>query len=333
MRVAQKMSRSWRKSLFQMGMEGLLYPMRKNGDMVLMYHGIDRTGDKRYNLRHVSRVDLRRQLRYLRKEYTVVPLEELFTVPNRGGRRLAITFDDGLENNFLHAAPVLRNLSLPATFFATSLPSTGQRVLWPDAVQVLTAHGPSKIELFEQSWQRQPWNRFTNSEGIVLTEFLQNQPWESVLATQEALVRLVGKTPEALDPLHARLMDDDQLRTLARHPLFEIGAHGHTHLPLGKLSPEAQRAELSTCKQNLEQILQKPVHALAYPLGSYQRQTLDVAESLGFSRQLAVNYQFPEDANDPRMMARFGTVEDRSWLEQLHQINQRFHAEPYNVEA
>lgn len=298
-----------------------------------MYHGVDNTGDTRYNLRHIARANLKRQLRYLRKEYTLVSLSDLYETPNPGVRRMAITFDDGLENNFTHAAPVLRSLQIPATFFVTSSPQHGHRSLWPDAVNVLTAHGPHRIQAVNQEWHRTPWNRFINAQGQHLTDVLQTRSWEEIHATVEDLQQGVGKRPEELAPLHTKLMQPQHLRTLDRHPLFEIGAHGHSHLPLGLLTAESQLNELRTCKDELEQILQKTVRSVAYPLGSYQRQTLDVAESLGFNRQLAVNYQFKEDHFDPRLMARFGTVEDRSWVEQLHQINTRFYAEPRQLAA
>jgi peptidoglycan/xylan/chitin deacetylase (PgdA/CDA1 family) len=53
----------------------------------------------------------------------VVPLRDLVEKLGAGrsvGRELAITFDDGYRDNFENAAPVLEQLSLPATFFVVT---------------------------------------------------------------------------------------------------------------------------------------------------------------------------------------------------------------------
>ena len=66
----------------------------------------------------------RRQLEWLASRYDVVAVEKVLEVA-RGGRpaarpTAAITFDDGFRDNFDAAAPVLRQLGLPATFFVVT---------------------------------------------------------------------------------------------------------------------------------------------------------------------------------------------------------------------
>ena len=51
-------------------------------------------------------------------------------------RTVAITFDDGFRNNYTVAAPILRELQLPATIFlATDVIGT-THTLWPDRIYV-----------------------------------------------------------------------------------------------------------------------------------------------------------------------------------------------------
>src|SRR5207247_7130662 len=60
---------------------------------------------------------LERQLSYLKRRFDIVPLEEIVRIvaerAARPGRRLAITFDDGLRNNVRVIYPVLKRLGLP----------------------------------------------------------------------------------------------------------------------------------------------------------------------------------------------------------------------------
>jgi len=60
---------------------------------------------------------------YFRKHFRVVPLAQQVAdcrAGRAGGGTLSITFDDGYLDNFEIAAPILRRLGLPATFFVAS---------------------------------------------------------------------------------------------------------------------------------------------------------------------------------------------------------------------
>jgi len=61
--------------------------------------------------------------RFFQQHFRVVPLAEQVAGCRAGrdmGGTLAITFDDGYLDNFTVAAPILRELGLPATFFVTT---------------------------------------------------------------------------------------------------------------------------------------------------------------------------------------------------------------------
>ena len=65
----------------------------------------------------------RRFCEFFRRYYEVVPLSEQVRACRAGqarGGTLSITFDDGYRDNHEVAAPILRELGLPATFFVTS---------------------------------------------------------------------------------------------------------------------------------------------------------------------------------------------------------------------
>src|SRR3954468_19037793 len=74
---------------------------------ILMFHGIEPQQTEIFE----------QQLEYLAKNYEVVPLSHLLQRSGALRHEIALTFDDGLRNNFTLAYPILRKLSLPATFF------------------------------------------------------------------------------------------------------------------------------------------------------------------------------------------------------------------------
>jgi len=63
------------------------------------------------------------QMRFLKKHYRVVPLSDAVKALRTKGtteRLVAITFDDGYRDNATIAAPILRDLDLPACFFVST---------------------------------------------------------------------------------------------------------------------------------------------------------------------------------------------------------------------
>ncbi len=329
-RIKNKIERSIRKSLFLSGMEGLLYTRKKSGDIIVMYHGVDLEGSREFNIRSISRSNLRRQLMYFKREYTLVPLKEIFEKENPGIKRMAITFDDGLQNNYKFAAPLLRRLKVPATFFVTSIREKGDSVLWPDALDVAKYYHKGNIEFDQKLFEPQPWNRYYSKStgrylGSYMKEFSYDKKWKLInLLLEVSNSKLLN---DKRNHVYTEIMSGDEIRTLAKSPLFEIGSHSHLHNNLGFLTNEDAKEEMRTSKNYLENIIQEEVCSIAFPDGSYNLDTLKVANEIGFSNLLAVNFNNPKDEKVSNLKDRIGVYQDRSWIEQLHQINTRFYEE------
>lgn len=95
----------------------------------------------------------------------------------------------------------------------------------------------------------------------------------------------------------ADYMTWDDLQELARSPLITIGAHTRKHPHLAQHTPERVRDELAGSKQDLEQRLHITVRDLAYPSGSYNRTTIQLAKEAGFAVAVTVHYGVQERAD------------------------------------
>ena len=87
---------------------------------VLTYHQIK---DPANDYSTVSPATFREQMQYLKQHYRVLHLREAVKVAAARGwseRVVAITFDDGYQDNATIAAPILRSLDLPACFFVAT---------------------------------------------------------------------------------------------------------------------------------------------------------------------------------------------------------------------
>src|SRR5215469_17594796 len=77
------------------------------------------------------------------------------------------------------------------------------------------------------------------------------------------------KAQISLTALNERyLLDEQQLKALARHPLASIGGHTVSHAVLTGLDEASARAEIADNRRYLEDLLQFRVRHLAYPYGN-----------------------------------------------------------------
>jgi peptidoglycan/xylan/chitin deacetylase (PgdA/CDA1 family) len=87
---------------------------------ILMYHSISSTDD----CFAVDPREFRRQIEYLRENYTIVSMDEMINFIGKRGdlprKSVTITFDDGYHDFYINAYPYLRKNKLPATLFVTT---------------------------------------------------------------------------------------------------------------------------------------------------------------------------------------------------------------------
>ena len=91
---------------------------------ILCYHGIAKKDEHQWMPSlFINQEDFRKRMQFIKENYHVISLDE-------GVRRLkentldkhsvVITFDDGFDNFYTHAWPIIQDLDLPATLYLTS---------------------------------------------------------------------------------------------------------------------------------------------------------------------------------------------------------------------
>ena len=101
-------------------------------------------------------------------------------------------------------------------------------------------------------------------------------------ATVFACPGLLGEADPYIAPESGlRLMNADELREVAALG-FEIGAHTNRHVDLADASAEGAYAEMTSCKQALEDLLGAPVETFAYPFCRYSAACPPAAERAGY---------------------------------------------------
>ena len=105
------------------GLTGFLEHRFRSKIVIVMFHRVDDASPDNHLVHSSSKFE--EYCEFFRKHFRVVPLSEQVAACNAGnaadlGGTLSITLDDGYRDNFEVAAPILRRLNLPATFFVVT---------------------------------------------------------------------------------------------------------------------------------------------------------------------------------------------------------------------
>jgi peptidoglycan/xylan/chitin deacetylase (PgdA/CDA1 family) len=256
---------------------------------VLLYHRIcDDTHDP-FSL-SVSPQHFEAHMRLLAARYRVVSLHTLaqeLTERRITPGTVAVTFDDGYENNLRVAAPILERIGVPTTVFVTS-GVRGEEYWWDTLVRLLFVPRslPPALVVRGQTFEVPPDERSRPGARRLLLDrvhrLLQPLPLRDIHEALASLSTHVEEAPRA--PMH-RSCTVAELRELAARPDFEIGAHSLSHPVLSSLSDDAQLQEIAGSKESLETLLAKPVETFSYPYGQpgqYNTRSISHVRRAGF---------------------------------------------------
>jgi peptidoglycan/xylan/chitin deacetylase (PgdA/CDA1 family) len=211
----------------------------------------------------------RRQLQALRRHFDVLPAADIL----RPSRRptAAITFDDGYADNLDVAAPVLRELGLPASLFIVTSALDEDREFWWDRLEHILLQRLEAEEITVRVGPRLQQLRLDDGNSrrealALLSRLLVRESPDGVERTLDQLEALAGSAPAAC-ARHRRLTRQ-QIVGLAADPLLEIGSHTCSHSALRRL-PRAQcQKELVASRHALRDVLGAAPRLLAYPYGA-----------------------------------------------------------------
>jgi peptidoglycan/xylan/chitin deacetylase (PgdA/CDA1 family) len=216
------------------------------------------------------------QLEYLQRHFRVVPLAELVRALREGNPDLAhwvaLTFDDGTRNNGAVAAPILKRLGLPATFFIC--PGLVGRGVWlwnHEARERLRSLPAAGFAALADSFGRAG----ENLEAVI--KWMKTLP----LHSRGHIERVIRDATPSFRPGDAQrtefdLMDWTELKALDP-ALITLGAHSTNHPILANCSADELKVEVAECRPLLEKELARPVEYFCYPNGDFNPQVSALA--------------------------------------------------------
>lgn len=250
--------------------------LAKDGYVIFLFHGVIPKNShkvRNYTGKHIEKDRFTEVLKDLSGDGKPVSLDRIVYAHQLGEtlpeKAFAVTFDDGFANNYEIAAPILFDLKIPATFYATTGFIGTDNASWIDLLEY-AFENIRRID-FKHPLFGGEVSASSDSEKIKVLQFardkMKNSAEIDVYGVASEILKQLGIDKIIPDPYLDKKMSWDQLRRLGSEDLFEIGGHGHTHRILSHLEDGELQKEIDASIDCLENNLSGRIRHYSYPEG------------------------------------------------------------------
>lgn len=260
------------KTLYQLGGFRIARIFSQNYPHILMYH---RFGCKNSSRRLEVSI-FEKQLKILLKNFNIVSLDYLCTLlANRAQippNTVALTVDDGYEDFYFFAYPVLKKYSVPATLYITTEFVEQKIWLWPDLIEYILkttkkkdysatmSGGVVSFKLTDSEYKMKAWNDIAD-HCLILSNSDKNI-FIKELAQDMGVAALDRPTEDY------RALSWAQIYDMQRNGI-SFGSHTCTHPKLTKIETQDELLyEINASKQKIQEKLNTEISSFCYPNGT-----------------------------------------------------------------
>lgn len=266
-----------------------------------------------------------KQLEVLAEHGDFVGISDIIELTDKSdipGKKIAITFDDGLKEQYELALPILKKKGIPAIFYANTKPIDEDFVTTTHKIHIIrSVTSPEKLmtvlsdllnkHAIELSLPNpevaQTVYKYDTAAAAQIKYFLNYQltEFQQQMVVDNCFAMLDFDESQVSKDLY---MTKNMLKDLAK--LNMLGTHGHAHRPMGLLSENEAIADFDTSVQKLNEWTNTKIQTLSYPFGFKEACCTKVATraqnqniKFAFTMERAANKTLSQK---PMFLARFG---------------------------
>ena len=283
---------------------GFLHLVRKrstnpNNLIILAYHRVmPEIDDFQFDNKLISATpsQFEWQVKYIKSNYNLISFEHLAFLRRSGQplpeRSIIITFDDGFDDNYLYAYPILEKYNAKATFFISTDYIGSEKIFWFDWVvflcNKLQEDTVIKVDPSGDSfylYMEQDKTEMVQS-CLSFLKRISDEDRKKAIKQLESSVKITSVESE-----FSRAMSWEMVKEMHDSELAEIGSHAKSHAILSQLNDEDLSDEVNDSRKIIRKQLSSNCSTLSYPVGgatAYNDNVVEAVKKAGYD--YAVTY-------------------------------------------
>ncbi|MFT5294376.1 MAG: peptidoglycan/xylan/chitin deacetylase (PgdA/CDA1 family) [Colwellia sp.] len=284
----------------------------KSVPRILMYHRLGKSD----LFPCISPDAFEQHLQYLNKYYAVMPLSEFLIHAKTGklaSNAIALTFDDGYDDFYKLAWPLLKKYKVPASLYITTQFVDKKISLWPDTLRTqLLSTALSETIIDDVGYlnlSRSNYLKNWNLIGDYCLSLSQSKRNSFIKNLSKQLAVDIKDSPQP----EFNSLSWDNLKEMVQQGL-SVGSHTLTHPILTSLEQHELEVELRESKQDIEDKLGINVPGFCYPNGMEADVSEDIERTInrvGYDYALIAFCPEKPFSNDFKM-GRIAALEEMS---------------------
>jgi len=260
-------------------------------------------------------------LKFYKKFYNILSFKDLNNYQNDRQlprNSLVITFDDGYEDNFTRAFPILKKNGVPCTILLATDKIGSTEISWWDELffrltQLQKLKNQEDIQWHEKGLS-DILNRFKADPAIL---FLDLNSWE-----KRRIKKLVMAVKTACNPSNKLLLEPNRFlkweQVAEMKDSVNFGSHSCSHISLNTLNNKQIRFEVVQSKSEIEHRLGKKVLTFSYPAGHYTKEIKHIVSESGYQ------YALTQDRGINNLKDKFSLKRINIWEGTSSQVNGKY---------
>lgn len=228
----------------------------QNSLSIFLFHGViekKNKGIRNYNLKHIEKKSFLKIIKFLKSKGECLSIDQVYEIIKNNRKfpknSFAITFDDGFENNFKVAVPILKKYNLKSTFYFSSEFVDKNEMSWIDKVEY--AFQKTNKKKFLLPWKKKLSNIKDDKEKILVLDnirkVLKNKNNNKLIEqfVKNLFRNLNVKKISSLNNNLDKKISWSNVKKLNKSNLFTIGGHSHKHISLTSIPFDQAKKQIN----------------------------------------------------------------------------------------